>query len=376
MAATHQAGQSPGPEGEGTGALRDRAPPPSAHQPRGICVSIAQGKPTRATGDSAGDFIPQIKASELAWVNFEVKDLRKDGLFAASILGFSGGLMEELMTGKLSGYEDRDSELGLLLPVVRVTKLDVAIHALVILLRPGLILTMHEEGKVTRMTRLARYADVFMRKIPTDAPASDRVTLLLMRILNENNERNFEGLRTIEEQGDRIGGFLVRPEAPIEELGPEIYALKHALITYLDSLWASLDVLQSLRWGDAETITDNETVLARLGLLMEDVRRHIQLSEHMSEVLASGLEVLQGIHNNQLQKLNNQLAMVVAYLTILGTAVLVPNTIATIVSSSPGLWPLGNPSYLVFLALSTVAATWVSYAWVKGRGYLEGLQRK
>lgn len=38
---------------------------------------------------------------------------------------------------------------------------------------------------------------------------------------------------------------------------------------------------------------------------------------------------MQSIYNNQLQSLNNRFALVTAYLTVLGTAFLVPNTIAT-----------------------------------------------
>ena len=47
-----------------------------------------------------------------------------------------------------------------------------------------------------------------------------------------------------------------------------------------------------------------------VALLGEDVQRHIQLSEHMSEVLSSGLEVTQSIYNNQLQAINNRFAYI------------------------------------------------------------------
>jgi len=53
----------------------------------------------------------------------------------------------------------------------------------------------------------------------------------------------------------------------------------------------------------------------------------------MSNVLSSGLEVRQSIYNNQLQNLNNRYALVTAYLTVLGTGFLVPNTIATIMGN-------------------------------------------
>ncbi len=106
--------------------------------------------------------------------------------------------------------------------------------------------------------------------------------------------------------------------------------MKHALITYLNTLWASWEVINSLRYGDAEIISDNSKLLQRIGILSDDINRQIALSEHMSEVLASGLEVLQTIYNNQLQMLNNRLAFVATWLAILATAVMVPNTIATV----------------------------------------------
>ncbi len=91
----------------------------------------------------------------------------------------------------------------------------------------------------------------------------------------------------------------------------------------------------------------------------------------MSEVLASGLEVMQSIYNNQLQILNNRLALVVAWLTILGTAVLVPNTIATVLGSSAfNLGPEDRWWYLALIITSTMLATWTSYWWIKKKGMM------
>ena len=109
--------------------------------------------------------------------------------------------------------------------------------------------------------------------------------------------------------------------------------MKHVLIDYLNVLWATKDVVDSLRYGDADLITNDEKLLGRIGILSDNIDRHIELSEQMSNVLSSGLEVMQSIYNNQLQSLNNRFALVTAYLTVLGTAFLVPNTIATIAGS-------------------------------------------
>ncbi|MBI4394349.1 MAG: magnesium transporter CorA [Euryarchaeota archaeon] len=334
------------------------AKPDPGLEKRGVCIAISRaGKPVRLFADSPSEFISCIKDAEIAWVNFSVQDLDKDGVAVASLLGFSGSLVTFLTEHRQSAYDDRETELGIKLPVVRVHAMDVDTFPLVVLIRRGLILTLHDKN-VTRMAKFARYADTFMRKIKPETPWNDKLTIVLIRLINENNDRNFDGLRSIQERGEDLGKYLINPTQPSTTLGPQIYSMKHALIAYLDALWATLDVIQNLRYGDAELISDDETILGRVGVLADDVTRQISLSEHMSEVLASGLEVLQSIYNNQLQLLNNRLTFVVTWLTILGTAVLVPNTLATILSNPAyGLGPADAAWYTTVIVGSTAGAT-------------------
>jgi len=51
--------------------------------------------------------------------------------------------------------------------------------------------------------------------------------------------------------------------------------------------------------------------------MVDQVKSQIGLSEHMSEVLASGIEATQAIYNNQLTIANNQLTISNNQLTIL-----------------------------------------------------------
>ena len=215
-----------------------------------------------------------------------------------------------------------------------------------------------------RVAKLARYADAFMRKIPKDAPWNDKLSLVLVRIINENNDRNFDGLRSIEEHGDRIAKLLLEPVQPTD-LGLEIYQMKHALISYLDTLWASLDVVQSLRHGDAECVSDDEQVLAKFSVLANELTHQVQLTEHMSEVLASGMEVLQSIYNNQLQQLNNQLALAFTWLTILGTVILVPNTIATMFGTFQDYEGQALAWYVAGQVGATTLATFASWRFIR-----------
>ncbi|HUR68892.1 MAG TPA: CorA family divalent cation transporter [Candidatus Thermoplasmatota archaeon] len=332
----------------------------------GFMVSVANGKPTRLDAPRVHDMVRGLHEAEVAWLNFEVDDLEADAQRIASILGFSGTLIESLIRTELSEYEDRDTELGMLLPIIRIENLAVEVQPLLMLVRDNFVLTMYQRGKVTRFRKFARYAETAMRKIPQDYNTPDKLTVLVTRLLDENNTRNFDGIRRIEELGEKIAGDLIQEDLDRRSLAPRIYEMKRALIQYLDGLWASLDVIQSLRHGDAELISDDAQLLARVALLGDDVQRHIQLSEHMSEVLSSGLEVMQSIYNNQLAVLNNRMNFVITWLTVLGTAVLVPNTIATVFAAWPGGTPVTDPRvYLMIMLAATLASTLWAWMWVR-----------
>ena len=345
-------------------------PPTDGKQAFCVALPISGGRPIKLMGDNPHDFIPFLKDSSVAWLNFPVKDIKKDSEIISMSLGFSSSLAPTILSSYLSAYEDRDTEMGLMLPAVAVKKFDVLISPILFLIRKDLIVTIHEEN-VTRLVRLSRYADAFMRKIKPNLILEDKLTIILTRLIDENINRNFDHLRKIESQGDELSKFLMDPTTPRGMIAPEIHNMKHALISYMDTLWATLDVVNSLRHGDAELMTDSPKLLARMGILSDDVNRHIALSEHMSDVLASGLEVLQSIYNNQLQILNNRLALVMTWLTILGTAVLVPNTIATGLGNAAfNMGPEDRGWYLVLIISSTIIATWAAYWWINKKGLM------
>jgi len=350
----------------GSSVAQKECSTPSCEMPdySAICVALPhKGKPIKVFGNSPSEFFSALQGSSLAWLNFTVKDLMKDGTETAVKLGFSASLVPTLMKGYHASFEDGVTELGIMVPAVKISKLSVESYPLIILVRKDLIVTMHTV-QVERLVLFSRYADSFLRKLPESMELDDRLTMMLVRILDENNSHNFEHLREIEEQGDSMSEKLLDPASPRMQIGRDIYNLKHALITYLNTLWRTLDVLHSLRYGDAELVSDNPKTLAQIGLLVEDVNRQISLSEHMSEVLASGLEVLQALYNNQLQLLNNRMALTMTWLTILGTAVLVPNTIATVFGFALGLDTETLVWTMAVLALATLNATYLAYWWV------------
>ena len=328
------------------------------------------GKTVQRESKDIKDFAPLVTDASVAWIDYIVDDLEKESVGAAATHGFSELLVKNLLQNQWSGYEDFGTEMGIIIPAVRVEAFDVQLVPLLIILKRNLILTLHTiESK--RFFRVRRYAETLLRKLPPNAPQNDKITLLLCRIIEESNARNFDHLREIEQQGDRMSKELSDPKTPREVLGPKIYQMKHALIQYLGGLWATVDALNSLRYGDADLLTDDPRILDRISGLVGDVHAQIGLAEHLSEVLASGLEVLQSIYNNQLQILNNRMALLVAYLTIVGTALLVPNTIATVAGNSMFGFNAGDENwYLALIVGSTVVATALSWYFVKRMGWL------
>ena len=340
-----------------------------------FCAAICKdGKVVLQDSDSPAGFLEILQNSILAWVDYRTADFETDVHGSAALLGFNDQLVTALADDPRLLYEDYEKEMGIKLPSIQIKindNIDVQSFHTLLLLRRNLILTIHPILVDRRFTRLRRYSNTILTKLPIELSAEDKLTMLLIRIIDQNNDRNFEHLRQIEERGDELNRQLMNPDTPRNLLGPQIYNMKHALITYLDALWDTLDVVHDLRYGDASLLTNETALLGRIELLAGDVSRQISLSEHMSDVLASGLEVLQTIYNNQLQAMNNRMAYLMTYLTVLGTAVLVPNTLATIFGNSAfGMAQNDIGWYITMLVGSTIIATVLAFWWVKKSGFI------
>jgi len=334
-----------------------------ARPPASFAVALRpDGRVDKLVDKTLEEFLAFTKDADVAWIDYSTRALDKEIEKVALTMGFTQTPIQKLLSGFYSGYEDTDTEMGIMLPAVTMRDMEVTVRPLVILIRGNFIMTVHNED-IARLMRFARYSQPFLKKLRADL-VTDKITMVLERIIDENNDRNFEYLREIEKHGDEISKQLIDENVSKKELAEAIYHMKHALIDYLNVLWATKDVVDSLQYGDSDLITDDEKLLGRIGILSSNIDRHIELSEQMSNVLASGLEVMQSIYNNQLQTMNNRFALVTAYLTVLGTAALVPNTIATIASSMG----IGAPSdwgwYIPALIVSTVVATVGSFVWV------------
>jgi len=85
--------------------------------------------------------------------------------------------------------------------------------------------------------------------------------------------------------------------------------MKHILIDYLNVLWATKDVINSLQYGDADLITTTKNCSGGSGSSPTTSSAISSSPNRCQTWLASGLEVMQSIYNNQLQSLNNRLPL-------------------------------------------------------------------
>lgn len=355
--------------------------PAEDYEKHWFCAAVCKnGSVVLQDADSPACFLETLQTSLLAWVDYRTSNFEQDARNGAAMLGFSEQLTGSLIDNPRLLFDDYDTEMGIKLPSIQIRlndHIDVQSHSTILLLKRNFIFTVHPILVDRRFTRLRRYSHNILGKIPLDFSAEDKLTMLLIRIIDQNNDRNFEHLRQIEERGDDLNKCVMDPDVDRNTLGPRIYDMKHALITYLDALWDTVDVLHDLRYGDSNLLTDVPELLQRIGLLTENVNRQIGLAEHMSDVLSSGLEVLQTIYNNQLQAVNNKMALLMTYLTVLGTAVLVPNTLATVLGNSAfEMGPKDTGWYLILLVVSTVVATILAFLWVRNFGIMPRKRKK
>ena len=345
----------------------------------------SSGKTCKQEAESPSSFVELINRSVIAWVDYITDDPTKDFPIVAAQLGFSETLVTNVTCNAQLNYQDFDTEMFMRLPSIQIRGNDVKAYPLVFLMKKNLVFTVHMRLVDKRFIRLRRYSEAIIRKIPMDVTPEEKLTILMTRIIDANNDSNFRHLRVIEEFGDELNKDLMDPDTDRTQLAPKIYEMKHALIVYMNALWDSVDVLHAIRNGDAELLTDDEKSLNRVSALVDEVKAQLGLSEHMSEVLASGIEATQAIYNNQLTvannqltisnnqltKMNNRFALLAAYLAVIGTALLIPNTIATVLGNS--VWVYGPQDlgiYLVLIIGATVVGGLVMWLWIRRQGFL------
>ena len=185
---------------------------------------------------------------------------------------------------------------------------------------------------------------------------ADRQTILLFRLIDEVSETNFSSLRTIVEQAEQIEIDLTGPRQTERDVGFEISNMKRSLLTFLNAVWATHDTVSSIKYGDPDMVTDDDDVLEKFEVILGRLDRQIQMAENVMEVISTGVTIIQAETSNKLTKL-------IVWLTVAATAVLVPNTIAT-VFGIPDL-QLSWSWVIPILLVSTLISAVVTYRWTK-----------
>ena len=324
-------------------------------------VSVAgieeQGVPFKKESITLEDAVAEyvVESGTLTWIECVVDD----------IVNETPGILEKLkidtdpsvlLSGYITAYEDIGDTLGIMLPFIITGDSRTQTTPILIFMKKDLIVTIHDDygGKIAK---LYNYSNSLMRKLPKESEQwADRQTILLFRLMDEVSETNLSILRTILEQAEQLELDLSGSRQTDRNVSDELSNMKRSLLTFLNAVWATHDTVRNVKYGDPDMLTDDDDILEKFEVILGRLDRQIQMAENVMEIISTGVTVIQTETSNQLTKL-------IVWLTVAATAVLVPNTIATV---------LGIPDLNVsltwvvpILIISTVISAVVTYRWTK-----------
>ena len=323
-------------------------------------VSIAglqsEGTPFKKPSIQLDEAIKEISLGHLTWIECVVDNIVND---TPTVLQSLGITMDPsvLLSGYVSSYEDKEDTLGLMVPFVVTSSNKTQTSPLLIFIKKDLVVTIHDDygGKITR---LYNYSGTLLRKLPKESEQwADRQTILLARIIDELSETNFSILRLIVERAEQFEIDLAGSRQVTRDIPLELSDMKTSLLTFLNAIWATYDTVHNLKYGDAEMISDDESILAKFEVILGRLDRQIQMSENVMQMVATGVNVIQ-------TEVTNKVTILIIWWTVAGTAELVPNTIATVF----GLFPNHEqflPWIISTIVVSAGLATTVAYLYVR-----------
>ena len=322
-------------------------------------VSIAgieeQGVPFKKESIALEEAAKTVSIGNLTWIECVVDDIVNE---TPKILEKLDIKMDPkvLLSGYVSAYEDLGDTLGIMLPFIVTGDSRTQTSPVLIFMKKDLILTIHDDygGKITK---LYNYSNSLMRKLPKEPEQwADRQTILLFRLMDEVSETNFSSLRIIIEQAEQLEIDLAGSRQTERDIGSEISNMKRSLLTFLNAVWATHDTVRNVKFGDPDMLTDDDDILEKFEVILGRLDRQIQMAENVMDIISTGVTIIQTETSNKLTKL-------IVWLTVAATAVLVPNTVATILGI-PDLhisWSWIAP----ILIISTLISAIVTYRWTK-----------
>ena len=320
-------------------------------------VSIAgieeQGVPFKKESIALDEAVKTIAIGNLTWIECVVDDIVDE---TPKILEKLDIKMDPklLLSGYVTAYEDAGDTLGIMLPFIVTGDSRTQTSPVLIFVKKDLIVTIHDDygGKITK---LYNYSNSLMRKLPKEPEQwADRQTILLFRLMDEVSETNFSTLRTIVEQAEQLEIDLAGSRQTDRDIGFELSNMKRSLLTYLNAVWATHDTVRNVKFGDPDMLTDDDDILEKFEVILGRLDRQIQMAENVMEIISTGVTIIQAETTNKLTKL-------IVWLTVAATAVLVPNTIATIFGI-PDL-QISWTWIIPILILSTLISVIVTYRW-------------
>lgn len=299
--------------------------------------------------------VPMINTSNLTWIECVVDDIINE---TPTILNKINVKFDPtiLLSGYLTSYEDIVDTLGIMLPFIVTGSSITQTSPLLIFIQKNLIITIHDDygGKIQK---LHTYSSNLLRKLPRDPNKwDDRQTLLLFRLMDEVSEANFSVLRFIVEKTEQLELDLTNSRQIKRDLPLELSNMKRSILTFVNAVWAIHDIIRNLKYGDSDMLTDNDDILEKFEVILSRLDRQIQTAENVMDVISTGMVVIQ-------TETSNKLTTLIVWLTVVATAVLVPNTLATI---------FGIPDFdikyiwiIPILIISTIISTIITYRYTK-----------
>ncbi|MEE6245929.1 MAG: CorA family divalent cation transporter [Thermoproteota archaeon] len=295
----------------------------------------------------------KLKEFSMSWIEFVVEDVSSDAEEIVSKLKIQLD-SNSVLNGYYSNYEDIGNLLGVTIPLVQIKGGHVSPSPVLIYVSENSIISIHDEG-AERMMNLSASSEGFLKNLPNkEGDLPERLSILLARIIDEISERNYDTLRVLVERAQSIELELGSEKSvTAKEVSLEMSKIKRAILTFLSAVWATHTTIHSLRYGDAAVLTDRPELLSRFDIVLDDINRQIQLAEQILELLSTGVNVIQ-------TQLTNRLSTIILWLTVIGTAVLVPNTLATIFAIVPDSHLLFREMAITII-LTTIFGSVLSY---------------
>ena len=314
-----------------------------------------QGVPYKKENIKLEEAAQTLSIGNLTWIECVVDDIVDE---TPKILEKLNIKMDPkiLLSGYVTAYEDVGDTLGIMLPFIVTGDSRTQTSPVLIFMKKDLIVTIHDDygGKITK---LYNYSNSLMRKLPKEPEQwADRQTILLFRLMDEVSETNFSSLRIIVEQAEQLEIDLAGSRQSDRDVGYELSNMKRSLLTFLNAVWATHDTVRNVKFGDPDMLTDDDDILEKFEVILGRLDRQIQMAENVMEVISTGVTIIQTETSNQLTKL-------IVWLTVAATAVLVPNTIATIFGI-PDL-QISWTWIIPILVVSTLISIIVTYRWTK-----------